>query len=221
MGCAVPGATVVEADPSGGRIALSHGFGLTPGLPEFSLLAGAAQPLETSALKPTRVLTCGATVVPAPLEGQAVESIARRLALFGADLVAVAGGPVLLDLGRAMPGEGAQRELLAECDVVMLVARCDVVSLGLANRLVPDLLAFDQPAGLVLVHDGMCAPDSATRRLGLPLWGVVPHKPRHAERLWHPAATQSARNNAIVKAASGVMATSLGFAVRTTESVAA
>lgn len=217
MGCAEPGTTVIEADPSGGRIALSHGIGVTPGLPEFVVIAGTGQ--WASAHDPVRVLGCGARVVPAPVEGQAAVGVVRRLGGFGVDLAALTGGPVILDLGRAAAGEEVRWGLLNRCDAVVLVARCDVVSLGLANRLVPELLAFGRPVGLALVHEGMCEPATSVVRLGLPLFGVVAYKPRHAARLWQPGAAQTTRSNAIVKGAAGVLA-AVGAFMRTMEPAA-
>ena len=219
MGCAEPSATVIETDPSGGRIALSYGIHVAPGLPEFAVLAGAGQ--RAVASDPVRVLACGARAVPAPLDGQVVAGVARRLSYPGVDLAAASGGSVVLDLGRAAAGAEAWSGLVTRCDAVVLVARCDVVSLGLATRLVPELRASGRPVGLALVRDGMCEPASSAAQLGLPLFGVVAYRPRHATRLWCASGAQTRRNNAIVNDAAGVLATATADRSWATESAAA
>jgi hypothetical protein len=204
MGCADPSSTVIEADPSGGRIALSYGINVTPGLPEFAVLASAGE--RAVASDPVRVLGCGTRVVPAPLDGQVVAGVARQLSHPGVDLASVSRGPVLLDLGRMPAGPDTWSGLAARCDAIVLVGRCDIVSLGLATRLVPELRASGRVLGLALVRDGMCEPASSAAQLGLPLFGAVAYRPRHAARLWHACGPQTRRNNVIVNDAAGVLA---------------
>lgn len=180
-GCWPRAAVVVEADPSGGVLAVRYGLGRTPGLAD--LVAAVDTHAPASALwNSAQLLPGGLRVVPAPESGEVTVGIlddaAGPLAGWLRRLEEV---DVIVDCGRSHPGSPAVA-LMSGADVVLVVARAT------ADQLYPSAhrahALATQPGcpqlRLVLVGNGPYRPEEVTTQLQVPVLGVVDDDARTA-----------------------------------------
>jgi MinD-like ATPase involved in chromosome partitioning or flagellar assembly len=172
---------VVEADPSGGALAVRYSLGRTPGLADLAAAVDTHAPV--SALwSSAQSLPGGLRVVAAPESGEVtvgiLDDVAGRLARWlgrHEDL------DVIVDCGRSIPGSPTA-PLLAAADVVLVVAR------STADQLYPTAhrvhaLSTEEGAGtvgVVLVGDGPHAAGEVAAQLKVEVLGVVADDPRTA-----------------------------------------
>lgn len=200
-----PGAStlLVEADPSGGDIAVWRRLARSPGLTTLARAARRtpAAPATGPPVGEDRVLAhahdLGQHVyaVPAPVGGEqaraAVESLASRPGLLrstvglGGAVNTAMVDVVVVDLGRIEPGSVAL-PLTTDLDVLLLMAPGSVTGLAhLAAR--PPILADATLAaphvGVLLVRQGGFRPREVEETIGLPLLGILPEDVQGAQFL--------------------------------------
>jgi hypothetical protein len=166
---------LVEADPAGGDLTARFGLAQGPGLAAMAVAARHSDQRPDPATW-TRVLPLGVSVVPAAPGGAAAAALSSLAGNGNRLLTVLAGGypVVVVDAGRWAPGSPAD-ELLAHCEVVLLVARpvleqirqCEAL-IGPLRRLVGDvrLLLVEQRGGWPAAEVGAA--------LGLPVAGLLP-----------------------------------------------
>lgn len=174
-------AVVVEADPSGGVLAVRYGLGRTPGLAD--LAAAVDTHASASALwGSAQSLPGGLRVVAAPESGEVtvgiLDDVAGPLANWLQRLEDV---DVIVDCGRSVPGSPTTA-LMAGADTVLVLAR------PIADQLYPAAhrahsLAAQAGAGtvgVVLVGDGPHGAGEVAAHLKVAVLGVVADDPRTA-----------------------------------------
>jgi MinD-like ATPase involved in chromosome partitioning or flagellar assembly len=180
-GCWPRAAAVVEADPSGGVLAVRYALGRTPGLAD--LVAAVDTHAPASALwSSAQSLPGGLRVVPAPESGEVTVGIlddaAGPLARWLRRLEDV---DVIVDCGRSHPGSPAVA-LMGGADAVLVVVRAT------ADQIYPSAYRAHALAaqsgcpyvGLVLVGDGPYRPEEVATQLQVPVLGVVTEDARTA-----------------------------------------
>lgn len=169
------GAVLIEADAAGGDLALRLGIGQSPGLAQ---LAARARRLPESGRDvldglARRIEPGGFDLVPASIEPEAAAAALTALAASPGALAEAGRGRVLfVDLGRLDPRSPAFG-LVVACDVLGLVVRGDVASLGHAREAtwLPELPGR---TGFVLIDTGPYRASEAADVLTLPCLGTVP-----------------------------------------------
>jgi hypothetical protein len=168
------GAVLIEADAAGGDLALAFGIGQTPGLAQFAARARHPAPgRDVLDGLTSRIASEAFDLVPAPVEPAAVAAALGALAA-SPGVLAAAGRcrPLILDLGRIDP-RSPGFALAESCDVLCLVVRGDLASLGHARE-ATWLGETSGRAGFVLVDTGPYRADEAIDVLALPGFGTVP-----------------------------------------------
>jgi MinD-like ATPase involved in chromosome partitioning or flagellar assembly len=173
-GCWPRPVVLVEADPSGGVLAIRYGLGRSPGLADLAAAVGnhAAPAALWSA---AQVLPGGLRVVVAPESGEIVSGIladaARALGVWCAGL---GDADVLVDCGRFSPASAAAG-VVAAADAVMVVVRPTAEDLYPATHRVRALAALAPRAAVGLVLLGSRPYDRAevSGQLGVRVLGVV------------------------------------------------
>ena len=166
---------LVEADPAGGDLAARFGLAQGPGLASMAVAArhGDQSPDPSTW---TRTLPLGVQVVSAA-PGSAAAAALSALAEHGLPLLTVLAGAypvVVVDAGRWSPGSPAD-ELLARCQVVLLVARPVLEQVRQCEALVGPLRRLVGDVRLLLVEERGCWPGAEVGAvLGLPVAGVLP-----------------------------------------------
>jgi hypothetical protein len=169
----VPGAVLLEADPSGGVAAARFGLAQQPGLSSLAAVArhGHAVGLAT---EHRQRLPLGVDAVVAP--GSA-DTAAGSVAVLSrhAHTALPAAAVVVADVGRLFPGSPAG-ELLRVADVVVLVVSPVTEYLDHLDARMPWLQETTQPdaLGLVLSGTGPFPAGEVGLRLGAPVFGQVP-----------------------------------------------
>jgi hypothetical protein len=171
----------VEADPSGGDVAVWHRTGAEQGLVSVAAaVRRTSTALEVDVLEHTVDLGDGLHVLSGPVGASqaraAVELVAARADVLRAPLTAGDVDAVVVDLGRLDAGVG--HPLLAKLDVVLLVARGTVTDLAhLAARgtalINPD--ARPRRIGMVLTGDCRYRIQDVQEAVGLPLLAALPY----------------------------------------------
>jgi MinD-like ATPase involved in chromosome partitioning or flagellar assembly len=199
-GCWPRPTAVVEADPSGGVLAVRYGLGRTPGLAD--LAAAVDTHASVSALwSSAQSLPGGLPVVAAPESGGItvgiLDDVAGPLArwLRGLDDV-----DVFVDCGRSIPGSPTTA-LMAAADPVLVVAR------PIAHQLYPTAhrvhaLATEAGArtvGVVLVGDGPHGASEVAAQLKVDVLGVVADDPRTAGAFAGGGAGRASRRAPLVR----------------------
>jgi hypothetical protein len=186
------GAVLVEADVAGGDLALAYASPQSPGLAQLAARArrtinGPDPELLGDLVRD--LAPGGPRAVTAPVGPRAAETAVALLAAHPDVLAsAVESGPVIVDCGRVSGPSCAVWPLLASCDVVCLVVRGDVVSLGHAAVLAEVLRETSCLAVFALVDTGPYRAREAAAVLGLPSVGTVPYPARRGSRALRKAA---------------------------------
>lgn len=189
---------VVEADASGGDVAVRWGLPTYPGLLEVAAAARPGQDLEL----PTdgiQVLPGGLRVCVAP---PTAERTAGALELLAHNPKALNGrgqGCTVVDLGRVAPGS-VSTALLAAVDVAVLVVPGEAAHLKRVKEAVPDLFVHAPRVGLAVVDAERSAAE-ITHAVGLPVWALVPHDPKTARFLVGRGEVRRVHRRPLIKAA--------------------
>jgi len=172
------GAVLIEADAAGGDLALKFGIGQNPGLAQLAARARHPAPgRDVLDGLTSRVASEAFDLVPAPVEPAAVAaSLGALAASHGALAAAGRHGPLILDLGRIDP-RSPGFALAESCDVLCLVVRGDLASLGHARE-ATWLAETPGSSGFVLVDTGPYRAHEAADALTLPHLGTVPFSRR-------------------------------------------
>lgn len=174
-------ALVVEADPSGGDLALRFSLPSTPGL--VSLAAAARRAGDADLVwRHSRGLPGGLLVIAAPPDADQARAALSALAPDPAGGVGVLrtaadqpGTAVVVDCGRVDPGSPALS--IVRCsDVVVLLSRARADDLAHLPRRLPTIGSWSPNPVLLLVGEGYSTAEVA-RELGVPPLGRVPHDP--------------------------------------------
>lgn len=187
------GAVLVEADAAGGDLALAFGMAESPGLAQVAARTRRARSGPHSELLAdlVRDLTpSGPRVLSAPVAPRAAETAVALLAT-RAHLLTSAAEPagVIVDCGRVTAPSSPTWPLLVACDVICLVVRGDVVSLGHAAVLAEALREAGRPFVFALVDTGPYRACEAAAVLGSPCAGKVPYPARPGSRALRRAAS--------------------------------
>ncbi|MGH9153139.1 MAG: hypothetical protein ACRD03_12235 [Acidimicrobiales bacterium] len=169
------GALVVEADPYGGDIAARARVPLEPGL--LTMAAAGRHPTSPLPIH-AQPLPSGAQAIVAPTDPHQAST---ALAAIASRLVPAlrSNGTAFVDCGRWSPVT-AVTELLASCDMVVMVAEPTVAGIEhvLARR--DALRSVARRLAVLLVGDRPYGPGETEAALDLPLVGPFPVDPRGA-----------------------------------------
>jgi hypothetical protein len=205
-GCWPRPVVLVEADPSGGVLAIRYGLERTPGLADLAAAVGnhAAPAALWSA---AQVLPGGLRVVVAPESGEIVSGIladaARALGVWCAGL---GDADVLVDCGRFCPASAAAG-VVAAADAVMVVVRPTAEDLYPAAHRVRALagLAPRAVVGLVLVGSRPYGPAEVSGQLGVRVLGVVDDDAGTAGIISHGGAARALRRSGLVRSVAALV----------------
>ncbi|WP_158851169.1 chromosome partitioning protein [Saccharothrix deserti] len=175
---------VVEADPSGGDLALRFSLPSTPGL--VSLAAAARRGGDADLVwQHTRQLPGGLPVIAAPPDADQARAALAALApdpAGGLGVLRAAGNQpgtvVVVDCGRVDPGSPAL-SIVRSSDVVVLLSRAHADDLAHLPRRLPAVGRWSPNPVLLLVGEGYSTAEVA-RELGVSPLGRVPHDPSGA-----------------------------------------
>lgn len=192
-------ALVVEADPSGGDLALRFSLASTPGL--VSLAAAARRGGDADLVwQHTQELRGGLRVITAPPDAEQTRAALAALAQHpasGLELLRQAanqpGVVVIVDCGRVDPGSPGV-PIARSCDAMVLLSRAHADDLAHLPRRLPTVARWTPNPVFLLVGPGYSEAEVA-RELGVPPLGRVPHDVRGAAvlcgrpaaRRWGPA----------------------------------
>jgi MinD-like ATPase involved in chromosome partitioning or flagellar assembly len=186
------GAVLVEADAAGGGLALDFGISESPGLAQLAARTrrlAHAPATDVMADLVRDVAPGGPRVVTAPVAPCAAETAVTLLAAEPLMLTSAAGpGQVIVDCGRVPGASCPGWPLLVACDVVCLVVRGDVVSLGHAAVLAEALREAGRPFVFALVDTGPYRAREAAAVLGARCAGTVTYPARRRSRTLRRAA---------------------------------
>lgn len=191
---------VVEADPSGGVLAVRYGLGRSPGLAD--LAAGVDTHASVSALwSSAQSLPGGLRVVAAPDSGEItagiLDDVAGPLARW---LCRLGDVDVIVDCGRSIPGSPTAA-LMAAADAVLVVTRTTPDQLYPAAHRVHSLAtqADTGTVGVVLVGDGPHGAGEVADHLKVEVLGVVAEDPRTARAFAGGGAGRASRRAPLVR----------------------
>ncbi|GAA2975713.1 chromosome partitioning protein [Actinokineospora diospyrosa] len=181
-----PARTVlVEADPSGGDLALRFSLLSTPGLVSWAAAARRAGDDPDLVWRHTQQLPGGLPVVAAPPDADQARA---ALAALAPDPASGLGGlraaaeqqdtVVVVDAGRLDPGSPTL-PIVPASDAVVLLTRAGADDLAHLPRRLPVISRWSPNPMLLLIGDGYSSTEIA-RELGVPPWGHVPHDPKGA-----------------------------------------
>jgi hypothetical protein len=213
-GCWPRPAVVVEADPSGGVLAVRYGLGRTPGLADLAAAVDTHAP--ASALwSSAQSLPGGLRVVPAPESGDvAVGILDDTSGPLARWLQRLEDVDVIVDCGRSHPGSPAVA-LMSGADAVLVVARAAADQLYPSAHRAHTLAAQTgcHRLGLVLVGNGPHRPEEVTAQLQVPVVGVVDDDARTARAFVGGGGGRALRRSPLVRSVNvlaGALAAELG-----------
>ena len=201
-GCWPRPTAVIEADPSGGVLAVRYGLGRSPGLADLAARVG-THASESALWSSAQTLPGGLRVVVAPESGEVasgiLDDVAGSLARW---LRQLDGVDVVVDCGRSIPGSPTGA-LMTVADAVLVVARTSPDQLYSAAHRTHALAAqADAGAvGVVLVGDGPHGADEVADQLKVDVLGVVADDPRTAGAFAGEGAARSTRRSPLVRSA--------------------
>ncbi len=180
-GCWPRPAAVVEADPSGGVLAVRYGLGRSPGLADLAARVDAHAP-ESALWASAQSLPGGLRVVVAPESGELAAGILDDVAdPLGRWLRRLDGVDVIVDCGRGIPNSPAAA-LMSVADAVLVVARTTADELYPAAHRAHALAAQTgaDTVGMVLAGDGPHGAAEVAEQLKVEVLGVIADDPRAA-----------------------------------------
>jgi hypothetical protein len=189
---------LLEADPSGGALAVRYRLGRTPGLAGLAAVVRHEAPTE-ALWAHAQMLPGDLPVVVAPESGEVTSGILRdaagALALWCRSLEDV---DVIVDIGR-FGVQDVTWPLCANADEILIVARPRAEELyPVAHRyraIAPDVRSL----GLVLVGDRPHGPGEISTQLGVDVHGVVADDPRAAGVLTFGGSSRGLRRSPLVR----------------------
>ena len=168
-------AVMVEADLSGGVVAIRYGLGREPGL----VTLAAANPHEPGGWLDHAQNAGGIPVLVGPDAAETAESLWRTAGVLGRS-----DGTVVVDVGRMW----RRPRVLDAAEVVLVLARPNAEELVAASHAVATLNATNRghrgvQVGVVLVGDGTYRPTEIGDSLGAPVLAHLPEDPATAAHL--------------------------------------
>ncbi|MBR8743780.1 hypothetical protein [Nocardiopsis sp. MG754419] len=197
------GAVLVEADASGGDIAVWRRLPSAPGLTGLAAASrhgGATADLVVH----TQILPGGLAVCPAAVTADRTEGAIRLLARNPGVLAPGGGAAVVLDLGRLTP-EGPASALAAWADQAVLLVADDLAQLRRAKESV-EALSRSLPGLRTVVVGGSGGVREITDALGPTVWGRLPSDPRSAAFLRGEADPRRPHRRPLLRAAARLAA---------------
>lgn len=187
---------LVEADPSGGVIALRYGLGREPGLLTLATSVRHGSATSAEILEHAQPLPGGLLAVVAPEHSSSVGSAfkvsgpALGMTLAGADDL-----DVIVDIGR-LSSSSPSRALLGMANAVFMVAR------PTPEQIVPgaEQLKMIPNARWCLVGDKPYSLDQVTQTFGIPAFSIA-DDPRGAHALEHGGHARKIRRSALARSA--------------------
>ncbi|MCB0994227.1 MAG: hypothetical protein KDB21_03985 [Acidimicrobiales bacterium] len=197
---------LLEADASGGTLALRYGLGLEPGLVTFAVAA--QRHLDPDAVwNHGQTLPGGLPVIVAPDNPDRAASVLTRSAGTIANRLAEQSDlDVIVDLGR-LGTEAPSMDILRAADVTLMVARPTVEQLQPATHRLRSLPVPDDRLGWVLIGQAPHSAAEVREALGYDVAGVIADDPRGAAALEGGAAGSRLRRSALARSATALAET--------------
>ncbi|MEM9565361.1 MAG: hypothetical protein AAGA93_22250 [Actinomycetota bacterium] len=191
---------LLEADPSGGVLAIRYRLSTDPGL--VTLAAAARAGLDADELwRHTRDLPGGLAAVVCPDGSDQVHSaLAAAGAAIGRHLAERRDVDVIADLGRLVPGSPVL-ELAAESTALLMVARPTADQLQPAARRLAALRPEIRNLGWLLIGEKPHGPAEVEDTFGFPVVGVLADDRRSVEAIAGGAITRRVRRHPYVRSA--------------------
>ena len=190
---------LLEADPSGGTLALRYGLGLETSLITLAVAARAGLADDTLA-DHTQELPGGLAAILAP---DGPSQVAAALEASGSSIASwLADQPnldTMADLGRLTD---ASLPFASAADVLLMVARPDAEHLQPTARRMADLAGRVRRVGWVLIGNGPHTAEEVAETYGCPVVAVLPHDARSAGAITTGAGTRRLTRSPLVRAAS-------------------
>lgn len=205
-GCWPRPVVVIEADPSGGVLAVRYGLGRSPGLADLAAAVDTHAP-PAAIWSAAQSLPGGLRVVVAPESGDVsvriLDDVAVGMARWCHRLDEV---DVVVDCGRVFAASPANA-LMSAADSVLVVSRAMAEQLYPAAHRVHSLNPVDRSGlvGLVLVGTRPHGPEEVSARLDVPVLGVIDHDEPTARLLSNGGAPRSLRRSALVRSVSALV----------------
>ena len=202
---------LVEADPSGGAVAVWRRTATEPGLTGLAAAVRRGRGADPDAH--TQDLPGGLRVCAAPVTADPAEGAVRLLARNPLPLGAFKAPAAVLDLGRLTPSSPA-RDLVARADHAVLIVSERLTELRRARE---HLLAPAFPARnlTVVVCGGRGGVGEIAAALGSAVWGRIPDDPRSARFLRGERSLSRPQRRPLFKAADRLARALAATAART------
>ncbi len=192
---------LLEADPSGGSLALRYGLGLEPSLITLAVAARSALDEEMLAAH-LQELPGGLQAVVAP---DGPDQVRAALQASGPSMAAWFAATnevdVIADLGRLTD---ANLAVAREATAVLMVARPEVEHLQPAARRLADLTGQVSSLGWILIGERPHGPEEVQDTYGFPVVGVLPDDARTARALTAGSTSGRMRKSLLVRSATSV-----------------
>jgi hypothetical protein len=189
---------LLEADPSGGALAVRYRLGRTPGLAGLAAVVRHEAPTE-ALWSHAQMLPGDLPVVVAPESGEVTTGILRdaagALALWCRSLEDV---DVIVDIGR-FGVQDVTWPLCANADEILIVTRPRAEELYPVAHRYRAIAGEVRSAGLVLVGDRPHGPGEIATQLGVDVHGVVADDPRAAGVLTFGGSSRGLRRSPLVR----------------------
>ncbi|MEZ5230273.1 MAG: hypothetical protein R2710_27495 [Acidimicrobiales bacterium] len=197
---------LLEADASGGTLALRYGLGLEPGLVTFAVAA--QRHLDPEALwGHAQHLPGGLPVIVGPDNpDRAASVLARSAGMIASRLAEQSDLDVIVDIGR-LGTEAPNMDILRAADVILMVARPTVEQLQPGAHRLRSLPVPDDRLSWVLIGQAPHSADEVREALGYDVAGVIADDPRGAAALEGGAAGSRLRRSALARSASALAET--------------
>jgi hypothetical protein len=189
---------LLEADPSGGALAVRYRLGRQPGLAGLAAVVRHEAPTE-ALWQHAQMLPGDLPVVVAPESGEVTSGILRdaagALALWCRSLDDV---DVIVDIGR-MGVQDVTWPLCANADEILMVTRPRAEELYPVAHRYRAIAGEVRSLGLVLVGDRPHGPGEISTQLGVDVHGVVADDPRAAGVLTFGGSSRGLRRSPLVR----------------------
>ncbi len=194
---------LAECDPSGGDLAARFGLSLRRGTTSLVLAHRHAGNLHEDLTRHIQQLPGGLAVLAGPVGADAATALDRELVNVPS-AVLQAADDVILDCGRLLTSAPGQRTLVEQADLVLLVTKLDVASIGHARAAADRLSALREQHGVALITCGEPSDRAAeaAQVVDLPLYDVLPADPAGASLVGGSAGTdRNLRRSKLISAA--------------------
>ncbi len=193
----------LEADASGGSLALRYGLGLEPGLVTFAVAA--RRHLEPESLwEHAQELPGGLPVIVGPDDpGRASSVLASSAGMIGRLLADRRDVDVIADIGR-LSTDAPAMDLVRQADLVLMVARPCVEQLQPCAQRMQTLPVENARLGWLLIGERPHSGAEVSRAFGYEVRGVMADDRRGAAALEQGASGNRLRRSALARSAAEV-----------------